>query len=138
MPTTTIKDLFPDKWLTPQHLQGKRVQATISAVTVEQLFQSQTNEKEPKLVLAFEGKTLRLPLNKTQAIAIAEITGTETFGEWTGTAIQMTPATARNKKLTIRIEAVPKPKATQPALAVDDQPDEDPFMLDNIHPKEQL
>ena len=31
-PIQTVTELFPDKWLTPQHLQGKRVQATISAV----------------------------------------------------------------------------------------------------------
>ena len=126
----TLKDLFPDKWLTPEHLQGKQVTATISAVNIEELWQEQTKQKQPKLVLSFKGKSLRLPLNKTQAKAVAKITSSETFADWVGASIQLAPAIARNRKPTIAITNPPKPKATQPKLT--NQPEQpEPALADD-------
>ena len=51
-------------------------------------------------VLAFEGKTKRLILNKTQCKQLAEITGSERFEDWVGRAVSLAPATAQNGKPT--------------------------------------
>ena len=70
----SIKDLFPDKWLRPEHLRGRAVTVAVQGAQVEQLFNPRSRRNEPKLVLEFHGKQLRLPLNKTQAHAMAAIT----------------------------------------------------------------
>ena len=67
---TSIKDLYPDKWLRPEHFTGKRPRVFIAAATIEHLFNPRTRRNEPKIVVAFHGKTLRLVCNKTQAHAL--------------------------------------------------------------------
>ena len=101
----SIKDLWPDKWLRADHLQGKRVVVTIARVDVEELYNPRTRQEQAKIVLTFHGKALRLPINKTQARALAQITQTDDYNAWTGARVVLTPARAPNGSDTIAISA---------------------------------
>ena len=104
---TSIKELFPDKWLRAAHLAGKRPRVIIESATVEQLFNPRTRRPEPKIVIAFYGKSLRLVCNKTQATALAALTGSEEIETWAGHEIVLSTATAPNGSPTIVITGVP-------------------------------
>lgn len=99
----SIKDLWPDKWLKPETLQGKRVFVTIESATVESLYNPRTHRHEPRLILTFWGKTLRMPLNKTQARSVAAITATDDYSEWIGHSAILAATTAPNGSPTITI-----------------------------------
>lgn len=103
----SIKDLFPDKWLIAEALQGKQPTVEIERTTVEELYNRRSRQDEPCLVVAFKGKKLRLVCNKTQATAIAEIAGTEDYTQWKGAHIRLAEAKAPNGKHTIAISAAP-------------------------------
>jgi hypothetical protein len=104
---TSIKDLYPDKWLRPEHFTGKRPRVFIAAATIEHLFNPRTRRNEPKIVVAFHGKTLRLVCNKTQAHALAAITGSQEIENWQGHEIVLSIATAPNGSPTILITGAP-------------------------------
>lgn len=104
----SIDDIFPDKWLKASHLimaDGRRpiIPVTVRGAGVEQLHNPKTNQKEPRLVIEFEGKDKRLILNKTQATAIAEITHTKDYTCWRGARLAIQAGIAPNKKDTILI-----------------------------------
>lgn len=103
----SIKDIFPDKWLRPEHLQGKRPTVVIEAVTVEQLYNPRAKKHESKLVVAFYGKQLRLVCNKTQAHALTDITGTDDYSTWLGHRVVLSTGRAPNGMDTILISPVP-------------------------------
>jgi hypothetical protein len=103
----SIRDLWPDRWLNASHLQSRRPIVTIEAVTVEPLYNPRTKKHEPKLILSFYGKDRRLPLNKTQAQAIADITGSEDYTDWPGHQIVLSAGIAPNKAATIVISPLP-------------------------------
>ena len=106
----SIKDLYPDKWLRPEHLRGRTVTVAIHGAQIEQLFNPRTRKQEPKIVIEFHGKRLRLPLNKTQSFALAAITGEEDFTRWAGHQCTLGPAVAPNGQPTIQIGATPEPE----------------------------
>jgi hypothetical protein len=108
-----ISQLYPDKWLAAKHLQGRSVTVAITAATVEQLFNPRTKSNEPKFILQFHGKQLRLVLNKTQAHALATITGSDDSDEWKGHLVTLSPSIAPNKAETILISR--PPEAAKPA-----------------------
>lgn len=112
---TTIKQLFPDRWLRPEHLRNKSHEVAIEAVTVEDLFNPRTRTKEPKIVLAFHAKPLRLPLNKTQAFTLAAITRTQEIEGWVGHQIVLSPGVAPNHSATITLSALAKPETPAPS-----------------------
>lgn len=113
-----ISQLYPDKWLSAKHLQGRSVVVAIEAATVEQLFNPRTKHNEPKFVIAFHKKQLRLVLNKTQAQALADITGSDDSDEWKGHLVTLSPSIAPNAAATITISR--PPETTKPAPAADD------------------
>ncbi len=100
---TKVSEIYPDKWLRVRDLQGRRVVVTVSEVTVEALRQVDGSTRR-KIVLAFAGARKRLPLNKTQAYAVAEIAGSEEVEDWVGVRLALRPGRARNGKETIVIE----------------------------------
>lgn len=102
----SIKDLWPDKWLKAEHLQGKKPIVTIQTVTVEKLFNPRSKQHEPRLILSFYKKELRLPLNKTQAEALAAITGTDDYMLWHGHQCVISAGRAPNGSATIVISPV--------------------------------
>lgn len=103
----SIKDFWPDRWLRPEDLQGAKPVVTIEAVTVEELFNPRTKRMEPRLIIGFWKKQKRLPLNKTQAQAIADITGTDDYTLWHGHQVVLSQGIAPNKAATIVISPVP-------------------------------
>jgi len=119
----SIRDIFPDKWLKASHLilaDGRRpiLAVTVRGAGVEKLHNPNTSQKEPKLVVEFEAKDKRLILNKTQAEAIASITGTEDYTQWRGARLAIQAGIAPNKKDTILILApAPAPKTQAQAQA---------------------
>jgi len=103
----SIKDLWPDKWLKAEHLGGRAVVATIAGAVVEELYNPAPGKKrmEQKLIVAFEGKKLRLICNKTQALAIAKISDQLDFTQW---QVVLAEAIAPNGKGTIAVSAIPE------------------------------
>jgi hypothetical protein len=100
----TVSELYPPKWVKAADLGGHAVTVKISDVTVES-FRLPDGTQRASAVLAFEGRTKRLILNKTQCKQLAEITGSERFEEWVGRSVSLAPATAQNGKPTIAIRA---------------------------------
>jgi hypothetical protein len=114
----SIRDVFPDKWLKASHLilaDGRRpiLAVTVRGAGVEKLHNPNTGQKEPRLVIEFDGKDKRLILNKTQAEAIASITGTEDYTQWRGARLAIQAGIAPNKKDTILILAPSTPMQTK-------------------------
>lgn len=105
----TVSDLYPDPWLRPDDLNGRSCILTIQAVTLENLHNPRTKEKERKAVLDF-GRSKRLPLNKTQCLAIAAIAQSEQFADWPDTRITLQSGRAHNGKPTIIITPAPPPE----------------------------
>lgn len=103
----SIKDLWPDKWLRAADLGNARPIVTIQTVTVEDLFDPRAKQMRPKLIIAFFKKQKRLPLNKTQAQALADITGTDDYSLWHGHQVVVSAGIAPNKAATIVISPVP-------------------------------
>lgn len=116
-----ITQLYPDKWLSAKHLQGRSVVVAIEAATVEQLFNPRTKRNEPKFVVAFHKKQLRLVLNKTQAQALASITGSDDSDDWKGHLVSLSPSVAPNGAATITISR--PPETPKPAPAADEAND---------------
>lgn len=104
---TTVSDLFPSRWLKAADLRGRTATVTIAKAQIEQLHNPRTNQKEIRLVLFFAGKSKQLCLNKTQAMTLARITGTEEFEHWPGHIISLSPAETRNGQDTITISQPP-------------------------------
>jgi hypothetical protein len=100
----TVSELYPPKWVKAADLGGHAVTVKISDVAVES-FRLPDGTHRASAVLAFEGKTKRLILNKTQCKQLVEITGSERFEEWVGRSVSLAPATAQNGKPTIAIRA---------------------------------
>ena len=119
-----INEMFPDKYLKAEDLQGRRVAVTISEVAAESI----RNEDKP--VLYLKGKSRGLVLNKTNAATIEEITGTPDTDLWGGKKIILygTRVDFQGKRVpAIRIDP---PDNGAPALAAKpdiDNEDEIPF-----------
>lgn len=106
----SYKELYPDKWLTSEHLKGQVVTITISRVTLEPMYDSQTRRNENRLAASFKGRPIMLPLNKTNLKTLEKITGTDDYDQWVDVRVTLTPARAPNGKGTIVIgKAAPAP-----------------------------
>lgn len=116
-----INDAFPSQYLKAADLQGRRVTATISEV----LYETLNDEKKP--IVYFVGKRAGLVLNKTNATAIIEITGSAETNDWVGQKITLYPTKVpfQGKSVdAIRVEApagqprainLTKPRKSAPA-----------------------
>ena len=100
-PPQTIDDLF-DFWLSPEDI-NRPVTVTVKRAYVDEVYNPRRRCNEWKGILDF-GRTKALILNKTQASAMADITGSRTITDWTGTRIVLFPDTASNGKDTIGID----------------------------------
>lgn len=102
-PPKTVSQLFPSKYLGLSDLDGKSFNLTISRVEMVQVTDSYSKEKIWKAGLSFEGAKKIFLINKTQALALVEITGSESFADWIGHCITLSPGRAHNGKPTIVI-----------------------------------
>lgn len=85
-----LNDLFPGKYLRAADLQGKSPVVTIAGVTLEPMGRT----RELKAVIAFRGKAKGLKVNRTVAVTIAAIAGSEDTDRWAGVAVQLFATTA--------------------------------------------
>ena len=110
----TLSDLYPREWLSPADLKGRQARVVVAAVEIR-TFRRKSGGSEAAVVLSFvaQGKpcALRLICNRTQARAMAEITGSEVFQEWVGATVMLATATAPNGRLTIAV--LPAEKAAE-------------------------
>lgn len=89
-----VELLFPSRFLKCLDLEGKPLELTIAAVTVEEL-QMTGGKKERKPVVYFEERADKaLVMNKTNAMAIASLLGPETDA-WAGKKITLIPSKDR-------------------------------------------
>lgn len=110
-----IDKLYPSKYLSPDDLRGRSVLVTVAQVTVEELYNPRGKEKQRKAVLHFAGKEKVLPCNKTQALALAQISGSRDTEAWPGFRIVLSPGLAPNRMPTITITAPEEAKAAPKA-----------------------
>lgn len=101
----TLNDLFPSRYLKAHDLQGREPVVTIARVACEVM--GKTRESKP--VVYFAGKAKGLRLNKTMAVAIAAIAGSEDTDRWVGVAIQLFTTTATFDKVTFPVVRVKAP-----------------------------
>ena len=80
-----INDAFPSKFIKAPDLQGARIKLVIDAVEMQTIGQDQ------KVVVKFVGKSKGLVLNKTNAVTISEIAGSDDTDQWLGVAIVIYP-----------------------------------------------
>lgn len=118
--TRSYKDLYPEKWIKPSHLNGRPHDRTVRAVRVDDVWNPRTRAKEPAVILTLSHKGKRsageLILNKTRCIQMEEITGTDIIDDWIGAHITLYPA-VKSGKNTIYVKATEnKPQEPPPAV----------------------
>lgn len=112
------RDAFPSKFLRADDLGASRPIVQIEAVRLERIGDDQ------RLIVRFAGKGKALPLNRTNATAIAEIAGTDDTDRWPGTLVRLftTPVLFQGRTVqALRIGPVdasrPPVPAARPAAA---------------------
>ena len=116
----SIREIYPDTYLRPKHLQGRTCPVTITGVTIQKFWNPRKNAELPAFVVTMKGKKLPFILNKTQTLAIATILDNEDYTQWNGGSICLKAGTAPNGKPTIVITA---PEATEPPPTAPAHPD---------------
>lgn len=122
-----MTDIYPDKWLKASHLQGRTITVYVQLSTVQEVFNTQTKKKEKKFVLHFYKAKLPMILNKTQALAMIQITGADDSDNWKGHYIALAPSIAPNGEATITISK-PETKPAQPDPEPETPADDDPAL----------
>jgi hypothetical protein len=112
----SIKELSPDKWLNPEIIKGHRLQVTIEAVRIEELFNPTSPKQEKRLTVKFYNKELRMILNKTQAFSLASVCATEDWSKWVGHSVVISVGRAPNGKDIILISPVPDTPQPMPSI----------------------
>lgn len=101
----TIHDLFTF-YLSHHHITAPRT-VTIDKVVITNVFNDKAGKELPSIVIHFKDARRSLKINKTQAQALWDITGTDDFTKWAGAKIQLSKEpTKRGGKFTIKIERV--------------------------------
>ncbi len=106
-----LNDLFPSKWLKAFDLQGSEPVVKIARVELAAM----GNTRELKPVVFFQGKTKGLRLNKTMALFIAALAGSEETDRWIGLTVQLYGTTATFGDQTYPVVRVKAP-SRQPVL----------------------
>jgi hypothetical protein len=119
-------DAFPSNYLRAADLKGKTPIVTIDRVVMETL------GRESKLVVYFRKAEKGLVLNKTNAMAIADLAGTEETDDWPGKKIRLIQAMVEyqgKREPAVRVEdargQVAPPKPPPVVEAVPDPEDDD-------------
>lgn len=87
----------------------------IQRAEIQNLYNPRTKRSERRFVLSFEGKDLKMVLNKTQCMAIVALSGEDDSDGWSGLAVELSPARAPNGRPTIRIGPAPESAGGAPA-----------------------
>ncbi len=99
----SIYDIY-EFYLEPRDLKDKAHVVTVQSVRLEKGFPNpRTHKPEQKLIVRFENRRKSMILNKTQAGALGEISGTDDYTKWVGTEVVLVAGTASNGKNTITI-----------------------------------
>jgi hypothetical protein len=120
---TTRDQAFPSKYLKEADLKGRPVTLEITAAPDETLT-GYDGKRQVKTVLYFKNTKKKLPLNRTNWNAVADVTGEEDSDSWSGHKVELYPSTTEmNGKVVpcirIRTPAV-RQVATPPPLAKTD------------------
>lgn len=81
-----LDQMYPSKWIKASDLQGQTIPVVIVRVVMEDV-----GDEAGKPVAYFQGKAKGLVLNKTNAMSIGLVHGSDTDG-WTGKTIELFPA----------------------------------------------
>jgi hypothetical protein len=107
-----FNEAFPSKFLRACDLNGKPVVIEIELAPMEIL--GSGNDAIQKIVLHFRGGLKPLPLNKTNAYAVAKIAGNDT-DEWAGTRVELYPTVTEVKGESVDCIRIRAPRQTRPA-----------------------
>ena len=105
MPST--RDIF-DFYLSAEELAGQSHLVTIEKALIKDVFNPRLKQNEPRLSLHFHKARLTMFINKTQAIALERITGTDDYTLWKGHQAILSPSTTQNGQQTIVISQPPE------------------------------
>jgi hypothetical protein len=119
---TTISDLFPSNFLKAADLKGQRRIVTIQKVTREEV----GKEKKKKAVVYFAESKKGLVLNKTNAVKIAKVTGSEDYTRWPGKKIALIPT-----EVEFQGDLIPAIRVTSPDGAAPAEDGTDAFSADD-------
>ena len=133
-----LDDAFPSAYLKHADVTDRTLRLTITGYAMEDV--GQGADKETKPVLSFRETPKRLVLNKTNAIAIAEVYGKD-LDDWIGKPIVLYPdRTSFNGKIVdcLRVKALKdavRPAAAAPQARVphgeQSPPDDVPAPMDD-------
>lgn len=101
-----VSDMFPSKYLKAENLNGQPWTLTIERVELVDVFNPRTNTKQSQWVVYFQGAQKGLILNKTNALALAEICGMDDSDHWLRHRVTIYPERIRvgpDWKLGIRV-----------------------------------
>lgn len=105
-----INDVFPSKYLKASDLGGAERVVTISHVDFEPV----GPDREMKAVIYFNGKQKGMVVNKTNANAVASISGSALTEDWAGTRVALYPTEASFAGNTYEVVRIRRPKAPTP------------------------
>jgi len=109
-----VTEMYPDKWLKAEHLQGRTITLYVQDAAVQKVFNTRTKKEEAKFVLYFYKAKLPMILNKTQTMSMVRVTGADDSDMWKGHYVALSPAIAPNGEATITIS---KPETKHKAQA---------------------
>lgn len=98
----SIYDLY-EFYLEPRDLKEKAHVVVVESVRVDSVINPRARKPEKKIVLRFVNRRKSMILNKTQAGALAEITGTDEYMTWKGAEVVLVEDRAVNGRPTIKI-----------------------------------
>jgi hypothetical protein len=98
----SVHDLY-EFFLEPADLKEKAHLVQIQSAKPDNTFNPRSNKPEKKLVLRFVNRRKAMILNKTQAAAMLNITGTDDYTKWIGIEVVLVADRATNGRDTIRI-----------------------------------
>ena len=90
---THIDLMFPSRFLKAAEFGGRDVTLTIVSVAMDDL-QMRSGQKQRKPLVTFRETEKQLVLNKTNAVAIAEVLGSKATKDWAGKRVTLYPTRA--------------------------------------------
>ena len=90
-------ELFPRKHMMATDLMGRAWTVKIVAVKEVKVYNPRVNAEELKIAVCFEKAQRYLLVNKTQSLALFELTGAETARGWAGHRVMIVPARFKGK-----------------------------------------